>query len=554
MTITEITPAALDLRDLSEAELLDVSRAGDVSRAAALREAARRDREDTLAKTRAKGAEVYAEGEQAAYAQYRQAEEFCRGKLLSAAGRAAHDAGEFGSEFALWRMPAGKAERYSSEELRDYFLFVAPRITPAAYVKQRAAEKRGEYRQARDEREARNGLDGLPAGALRREATAGEAPQDGSGRPVLSGRRPAGQDTGTSQDRTAGRATGPVQRDGRIGHVGLVYAAVRESVRAAERHQRERQATSAVAVLDGQVMPRQAIPAEPVDGAQLLAETAMGLGHFGVWPSEAALITAALWAAQRHARNEKTGLPIWQYSPHLFLTSTDGGSGKSWMGRLVAKLSPNGKMLVEPTKASLVRLIAKRATVVATEMDVLVGNGGRNKWFTGIANAAYEPDVSTWRVDHGKELEIPLMGGMILDGLDSVEKSTGAEMRTLMSRCIKIRVKRAPDGYQHPRFDEDARAAFAHGNEKLAGWMAQEVRDGIGKAVPEMPEGLGNRPADLWEPLLAVADAAGGSWPDWARQACAELESPGMSEDREKEDAYRAALSSWAADGEDEDA
>src|SRR5208337_3707165 len=189
-----------------------------------------------------------------------------------------------------------------------------------------------------------------------------------------------------------------------------------------------------------------------VDGAQLLAEVCTALANFAVWPSEAALITTALWVAQRHARDEKTGLPVWQYSPHLFLTSEEGGSGKSWMGRLVAKLAPGGKMLVEPTKASLIRLIAKRATVVVTEMDVLVGNGGRNKWFTGIANASYERDQSTYRVDHGKELEIPLMGGMVLDGLDSVEKSTGVEMHTLMSRCIKIRVKRAPDGYRAPRF------------------------------------------------------------------------------------------------------
>ena len=338
--------------------------------------------------------------------------------------------------------------------------------------------------------------------------------------------------------------------------MGLIYSAVRASVREAERSRRQAPARSAgtVAVMDGKIMPRQAaIPAEPIDGAQLLAETVTALGHFAVWPSEAALITAALWAAQRHARNEKTGLPIWQYSTHLFLTSEEGGSGKSWMARLVAKLAPDGKMLVEPTKASLVRLIAKRATPVVTELDVLVGNGGRSKWFTGIANGAYECDQSTWRVDHGKELEIPLMGGFVLDGLDSVEKSTGVEMRTLMSRCLKIRVKRAPDGYRPPRFDEDARAAFAHGNAKLAAWMAQEVRNGIGKAVPEVPEGLGNRPAALWEPLLATAGAAGGDWPVWARQACAELEAPGMGEDQEKEDAYQAALRSWAGGGDEQD-
>ena len=35
-----------------------------------------------------------------------------------------------------------------------------------------------------------------------------------------------------------------------------------------------------------------------------------------------------------------------------------------------------------------------------------------------------------------------------------------------------------------------------------------------------MPPGVTDRPADVWEPLLAVADAAGGPWPGRARAAC----------------------------------
>jgi hypothetical protein len=35
-----------------------------------------------------------------------------------------------------------------------------------------------------------------------------------------------------------------------------------------------------------------------------------------------------------------------------------------------------------------------------------------------------------------------------------------------------------------------------------------------------MPPGVSDRPADVWEPLLSVADAAGGHWPERARQAC----------------------------------
>ena len=38
-------------------------------------------------------------------------------------------------------------------------------------------------------------------------------------------------------------------------------------------------------------------------------------------------------------------------------------------------------------------------------------------------------------------------------------------------------------------------------------------------AEPDLPEELSDRAADVWEPLLAIADLAGGDWPDRARAA-----------------------------------
>jgi len=40
---------------------------------------------------------------------------------------------------------------------------------------------------------------------------------------------------------------------------------------------------------------------------------------------------------------------------------------------------------------------------------------------------------------------------------------------------------------------------------------------------PVMPEGIKDRDADVWEPLLAIADAAGGDWPERARAAAVAL-------------------------------
>lgn len=285
-----------------------------------------------------------------------------------------------------------------------------------------------------------------------------------------------------------------------------------------------------------------------IDGVRVLNQVYGYLGHMGVWPSGWAQVTATLYAAATHGRDEER-MPVWQYMPRLFFTSREGGSGKSWLARQTAALCPDAKSLVEMTKASLVDLIAQRSTVVISEFDVAVGSGKRMQWLTGLANAGYEPDHMTTRKVNGKVQEIPVMGPLILDGLDSAIYATGATLRTLLSRCIVVRVSRAPEGYRPPRFDREKRAIAAALNGRLARWMAQEVSGGIAEVIPGVPEGLGNRPAALWEPLFAVADAAGGMWPELARGACERIESAAGRADEDEADEARigAALASWGA-------
>jgi hypothetical protein len=57
---------------------------------------------------------------------------------------------------------------------------------------------------------------------------------------------------------------------------------------------------------------------------------------------------------------------------------------------------------------------------------------------------------------------------------------------------------------------------------RIAAWChrSAEALDGVD---PVMPVGITDRPADTWEPLLVVADAAGGDWPARARAACVKL-------------------------------
>jgi hypothetical protein len=54
---------------------------------------------------------------------------------------------------------------------------------------------------------------------------------------------------------------------------------------------------------------------------------------------------------------------------------------------------------------------------------------------------------------------------------------------------------------------------------RLARWAAVAGLELV-DAWPDMPPGIIDRAADVWEPLVAVADYAGGHWPERARSAC----------------------------------
>lgn len=277
---------------------------------------------------------------------------------------------------------------------------------------------------------------------------------------------------------------------------------------------------------------------EDIDGDQVLRYVYTFLRRFAVWGSDAEIVTAALWIAMTHAR-DGDGMPVWQYCARLGIFGPSG-SGKSWKARIIGKLCPAGETLLEPTKPSLIDLIADKHVIVLTEADELFGTTGRNRGILATVNAGYEPDRVASRKHGGKVVKVPVFGHVVLDGTDELLKATRTDLRTLLSRCIILRARTAPDGYRPPRFDRTARAAAELVSQRLGAWLTQEVAAGLADALPDVPEHLGNRPFALWEPLFAIALRADKGDPDgpWSRacaEACEQLEDsaglPGSTDD-----------------------
>ncbi|MFF0399339.1 DUF3631 domain-containing protein [Streptomyces sp. NPDC005248] len=265
----------------------------------------------------------------------------------------------------------------------------------------------------------------------------------------------------------------------------------------------------------------------PIDGAALLAEVERFHRRFNVFPREAAYVAVALWDAHAHL------LDAFDSTPRLAFLSPEPGSGKSRALEVVETLVPRPMLAVNARAAALFRSVsdpAGRPTILFDEIDTVFGpKAGDNEELRGFLNAGHRRSGVTYRCvgDGGNQtvVEFPSYTAVAVAGL-------GYLPDTITTRSVIIRMRRRARNEKAEPFR--ARLHEAEGHElrdRLAQW-AEQVRDDVAGRWPQMPDGVTDRPADVWEPLLSVADAAGGDWPERARTACVELVNAARADDK----------------------
>ncbi len=245
-------------------------------------------------------------------------------------------------------------------------------------------------------------------------------------------------------------------------------------------------------------------------GAALLAETSVFLSRFIAYPSRETLLAHTLWVVHTHF------MDVWESTPRIAFLSPEPGSGKSRALEVTELLVPNPVHAVNTTAAYLFRKVsdqAGRPTILYDEVDTLFGPRakGEHEDIRGMLNAGHRKGALAGRcVIKGKMVEteeLPAYCAVALAGLDDLPD-------TLMSRAVVVRMKkRAPNEQVEPfrhRVHRDEGFAL---RDQLAAWAASQPE----LPWPCMPDEITDRAADVWEALLAVADAAGGPWPRQAR-------------------------------------
>ncbi|WP_328639614.1 DUF3631 domain-containing protein [Streptomyces canus] len=267
---------------------------------------------------------------------------------------------------------------------------------------------------------------------------------------------------------------------------------------------------------------------ETINGAALLDEVEAFHRRFNVFPTEAAFVAVTLWDAHAHL------LDCFDSTPRLAFLSPEPGSGKSRALDVVETLVPRSMAAADASAAALFRSVSGidggRPTILFDEIDTIFGpKAGDNEQLRGFINAGHARGRPMYRcVGDGSNQQVqgfPSFCAVAVAGLGSLPD-------TILTRSVIIRMRRRARNEQVEAFR--TRIHVREGNQlrdRLAKW-AETVQDRITGAFPEMPDGVTDRPADVWEPLLAVADAAGGDWPERARAACVTLVTASKANDK----------------------
>src|SRR5262249_38022119 len=252
-------------------------------------------------------------------------------------------------------------------------------------------------------------------------------------------------------------------------------------------------------------------PDASIDGAALLDQVFGFLGRFIIYPDQYARAAHTLWIAHTHL------MAAWETTARLAFLSPEPASGKTRALEITELLVPRPAPAINVSPAYLVRKVQAEEglpTILFDEIDAVFGPKARegNEDVRALLNAGYRRGAIVGRcVMHGSVAvpeELPAFCAVALAGLNDLPD-------TIHSRAIIIKMRRrAPDEIVEP-YRRREREGEGYGlRDRLAAWAAAA----IGRiTVPDMPDGVIDRDADIWELLIAVADAAGAQWSETAR-------------------------------------
>jgi len=247
---------------------------------------------------------------------------------------------------------------------------------------------------------------------------------------------------------------------------------------------------------------------QPVDTHTLLIELMAQLRRYVVVQDDVA-IAITLWILFSWVHE------VAVHSPLLVATSAEPDSGKSTLLGVLGFLVPRPYSVVELTGTNIYRIVdLKNRTLLIDEADQLFR---RKAALAEIINAGWtRGSARIPRIVHGVIHEFDAFCPKVIGMLGLNLPSTMASRAIVCMLWPKLPSEQVAD-FRHVDDDD-----FTTLRRKLMRWAADNavlLKD----ATPVVPPGFSNRVTANWCLLLAIADVAGGLWPEWARAAAVKL-------------------------------
>jgi hypothetical protein len=266
---------------------------------------------------------------------------------------------------------------------------------------------------------------------------------------------------------------------------------------------------------------------EPVQLAGLLDDLTREINRYVVLPKWAPEMLA-LWVVHTYA------FELRDITTYLAIESPVRRCGKTTLLMVLIELVNRPVVAANISPPAFFRVIEEaRPTLLIDEADTFLKG---NEELRGILNSGYTKKTAyvvrvaprRRRKRGAGEPGASERGGGNEDGMTLVKFSSwcpkavaaiGKLPDTLEDRCILVRMQRKTENEVRERVrDMDGRVL-----RRQCARFVKDHRGEISSATPQIPAGLNDRAADIWEPLLALAELAGEEWAQKARQAAEAL-------------------------------
>jgi hypothetical protein len=265
------------------------------------------------------------------------------------------------------------------------------------------------------------------------------------------------------------------------------------------------------------------------NGAELLDQVRATFTRYVVLPSEYAVVAVVLWTVATHS------LSAFEHATRLAIHSPVKRCGKTRLLEILAALVHEPLSSTNISTPSLYRVIEKAGdrppTMLLDEADRLFGSQKKdedNRDLIALLNNGFRQGSPTWRCV-GPQQEPTAFSNYAMAAIAGI----GRKPDTIEDRAVNITIRRKLPGETTDKFRlRTDKPALHELRDRIATWVEINL-PALEKLPADIPAELEDRAQDAWEPLFAVADAAGGGWPRLAREAAVKLSRQASDDDDE---------------------